>query len=331
MKPTLVWVLGRSGLLGSHLARALAQGLPDADAWRGPGQPFRWTEPGLLASQLAWAVADFARAARAGYGSWLVAWAAGCGVIGSPAKALEAETNAWRLLLDLLGPHLLDGPSPLAGTVFLTSSAGGVYGKGCERALTETSPPCPASEYGRQKLLQEQILRDWAAAREGAGYFIGRIANLYGLGQNLAKPQGLISHLSRCLIYQRPVPVYVPLDTIRDYVFVEDCAELLVRCLDRAREVGPACRVVKLIASEEATSVSRLVGVLTRLSRRPPRIVCGLSPLTSQQPRKLQFRSEVWPDLHFGRRTPLVLGIRRVHDHHLALFHRGLLPPPAPA
>jgi UDP-glucose 4-epimerase len=331
MKPTLAWVIGKGGLLGSHLARALAQGQPGTACWEGPPSAFCWLEPAVLTVQLARAVAAFAGAARLRYRSWLVAWAAGSGVIGSPPRTLEAETGAWRWLLELLGQHLLDGVAPLPGIMFLASSAGGVYGKGCEGVLSEAVPPCPASEYGLQKLSQEGILHEWACRWDDVGYVIGRIANLYGPGQNLAKPQGLISHLARCLIYQRPVSLYVPLDTMRDYVYAADSAELIVRCLERAREPGPGCRVVRLIASEEGTSVARVVGVFTRLSRRPLRITCAPSPLAAQQARKLLFRSEVWPDLRLRRPMPLVLGIRSVYQHQLALFHQGLLPPPVAA
>ena len=345
---SLAWVIGKGGLLGAHLLRMIDHRLegamptsawawegrhahadvgmapkPGMTRWSGPPDPFRWTDVRVMPDQLQGAVASFAQAIeRGGHNHWTLIWSAGCGVIGSPPEALARETATWRFLLDLLARHL-DG---IPGTIFLASSAGGLHGQGADHPLTEESSPAPASDYGRHKLLQEQALQAWAERHPNVGYVIGRIANLYGPGQNLAKPQGLISHLSRCLIWHRPVCVYVPLDTIRDYIYADDCAELIVRCVERARQLGPTCRTLKLLASGEAQSVARIVGVFTQLARYQPRITCSPSARSALQARKLQFRSTVWPDLRPTRPTPLPLGIRQVHEHQLALFARGLLP-----
>jgi hypothetical protein len=49
-----------------------------------------------------------------------------------------------------------------------------------------------------------------------------------------------------------------------------------------------------------------------------------------EQPGRLCFRSRVWTDLAPPVRD-LAAGIRAVHDHHLAQFQRGELPPPRTA
>ncbi len=327
MKPVLAWVLGQGGLLGSHLVRALPTVLPGVERWECPVAGFCWADAAALARQFDQAVAAFAGALQ-GRQRWLVVWAAGAGVVASSREALQGEAAAWQRLLDLLAASLLAGGRPLPGTVFLASSAGGVFGRGAEQVLTERSSVCPASEYGWHKLRQEEALREWAEQRPAASYVIGRIANLYGPGQKPAKPQGLISYLSRCLLYQRPAHVYVPLDTLRDYIFADDCAEMVLACLGRALLQGAACRIVKLFASEEPASVARVAGALVRLARRPLRIICSPSPLARQQPRKLQFRSVVWPDVRPTRPTPLAVGIGRVHEHQRALFCRGRCLPP---
>ena len=64
---------------------------------------------------------------------------------------------------------------------------------------------------------------------------IGRIANLYGPGQNLDKPQGLVSQLCAAHLERRPVSIWVSLDTLRDYLYAPDCAQMVLDCLDRAR------------------------------------------------------------------------------------------------
>jgi UDP-glucose 4-epimerase len=328
MSKSLSWVIGQGGLLGSHLVRRLREPAAQSkyELWPGPIDALRWTDVRILPDQLQGAVAALTDAVRrGGYDHWTLIWTAGCGVIGSSPDALERETATWRFLLDLLHRELGQPSSPW-GTIFLASSAGGLHGRGADQPLTEASSPSPVSDYGRHKLQQELSLRSWAEQHPHVGYVIGRIANLYGPGQNLSKPQGLISHLSRCLIWHRPVCVYVPLDTIRDYIYADDCADLILQCLALARAIGPRCRTVKMLASGEAQSVARVIGAFTQLARRQPQITCSPSARSSLQARKLQFRSTVWPDLRPSRPTPLVLGVRHVHEHQLSLFARGLLP-----
>src|ERR1700722_11803490 len=89
MRTTLTWVIGKRGLLGSHLTRALAAQLPNADTWNGPGWTFTWQNRQALSDQLAGAVASFARAVRESYDNWIVLWAAGSGVVGTSREALE--------------------------------------------------------------------------------------------------------------------------------------------------------------------------------------------------------------------------------------------------
>ena len=53
---------------------------------------------------------------------------------------------------------------------------------------------------------------------------LGRLANVYGPGQTLGKPQGLLSQLCLADATGRPLPVFVSMDTIRDYLYAGDAA-----------------------------------------------------------------------------------------------------------
>jgi UDP-glucose 4-epimerase len=235
--------------------------------------------------------------------------------------------------------HLLGAESRLMsapGYVVLASSAGGVYGGSVECPITEETLPQPISDYGRAKLEQERMLLSWASSLStSVGTLVARFANLYGSGQRLDKPQGLISHLSRCLIFNAPVHVYVSLDTIRDYLFAEDAGRLLVAGLRRlSREArGDSLHVTKIYASEREISIAGLLGTFRRISRRRLRVISGLHTGSSLQPRRLQFRSRVWRvrDGEVGRLVELVDGLSQVYRDQLALFRRGLLPPPSHA
>jgi UDP-glucose 4-epimerase len=332
MKPALAWVLGKGGLLGSHLARAVKAQLPHTDCWDCVVPQFCWRDSALLSAQFKQAVRAFATTVQRDYGSWMVLWAAGAGVVGSTEEVLQAETRNWGLLLQLLGQHL-GGLENRPGLVFLASSAGGVYGNSPDQPLTETSPCSPVSAYGRYKLEQEQALLAWADAHPHTTCLIGRVSNLYGPGQKLDKPQGLISQISQRLIYHCPVHIYVPLDTVRDYIFAEDCARQIVRCLARLADTtafDPANRrVVKIFASEQATSIAQIVGIFSSIAaKQHPRMIRVPTLLSSKQPKKLQFRSVIWRDVDAAPNTPLPVGINRVHQHLLAVYRQGGLSPP---
>jgi UDP-glucose 4-epimerase len=279
-----------------------------------------------LAEQLSQAVATFARTVREEGNAWALLWCAGTGVVSSSAVVLEPEWSAWTRLLDLLGRHLAGPSGDIPGSIFLASSAGGVYGGSLGRLLTEYTPPRPVSDYGAHKLRMEETLRNWADAFPNLSCLIGRISSLYGPGQDLHKAQGIIAHLSRCLIYRQPVNIYVSLDTRRDYLFADDCAHQIAASLVRLMTERPRV-MLKIFASEELTSLARIVGIFFRMAKHRALIISQQPRAT--QPTSLKLRSESWRDLEGLRKTDLATGIHLVHEHQLGLFRRGLLPRPS--
>jgi UDP-glucose 4-epimerase len=331
---TLAWVIGRGGLLGAHVEKELRRSERIA-VWEPTGGPFPWGQRARLEHRFAETIRGFLEAA-ANHKDRAVFWCAGAGVVGTPEEELDAESEIWERFLDRLGSERASGgvgsPQPLS--IFLASSAGGVHAGCSEIPITESSSTRPLSAYGKAKLRQEQALAKWTKQRIEVSSLVARIANLYGPGQRSDKPQGLISQMSRCLIHHRPVHIFVPLDTVRDFVFVEDAGRTLVRWIIRlnqeAESVGRGTHVLKICASEHPTTIAGLVGAFRRLAKRQFRIVSGLHPLSGEQPRRLQFRSTAWADEPRPDTTTLLTGIDRVYRHQLALLQRGALPAPAP-
>ena len=317
--PALVWVVGAGGLLGSSVWRELGH-----DAWRFDAE-LHWSDSPRLSQQFAAAVRAFAERLAAEPGRpWTIAWCAGAGVVATSAQALEAETRALQQFLALVAadPEL----GTRAGCLSLASSAGGVYAGCFVSPINEATAPQPISPYGHAKLAQEELLTSWAASQPNVSVLIARFSNLYGPAQRLHKAQGLISHASRCLIHGTPLHIYVSLDTIRDYVFVDDAARALVVGLRRLAQEKPPS-IIKVIASENEISIAGLLGVFRQISRRRLRVIAGLHRLAILQPRRLQFRSQVWTsDRH--RQVELVEGVSRVYHRQLADFAKGQLPPP---
>jgi UDP-glucose 4-epimerase len=325
VRPASAWVLGAGGLLGSSVVRLLPRLLPGVGLWAPPGR-FPWTDAPALDETLKAAAGAYLESLPPD-SPWMVLWCAGAGVVGTPAEALDRETRALEALLDGIEAAAKGRP----GCFFLSSSAGGLYGGNREIPVTEESAPRPISDYGRNKLRQEELLSAWAGARPRVSVLIGRISNLYGPDQNLSKPQGIIAHLSRCLLHHVPAHVYAPLDTLRDYLYAPDAAAQILAGMERLGVAAPPLRVTKIIASRQTASIGELLAVFSRIAKRQPRIVCGAVPSGALQPSRLTLKSTVWTDLPLPPPTPLGAGIQSVYREHLRLLQASRLPLPASA
>ncbi len=298
------WVVGSGGLLGSHVVSSLRRRAVPVLVSRVP-----WQEPAAARAALSDGVHRLAEAA--GGGAWQVAWCAGAGVVATGAQAMAAERAALVHALDGLASHpRLAG----RGALFLASSAGGVYaGSSALPPFTEHSPVGALVAYGHTKLAMEGDVRAFAE-RTGTAVLVGRIANLYGPGQDLTKPQGLVSQLSRAHSTRQPLTIYVSLDTLRDYVYAADVGDLVVAGLSslRPRTAGSAVPVVvKVIASGTSLTIGALVGESTRLHRSRPGIVVKAPQPGSGQIRDLRLQSLVWPELDRHLVTPMLVGMAR--------------------
>lgn len=293
-------VVGAGGLLGSKLTAALR---------KRAGGP-------VITQRISWATtdasADLARAldhlvdaARLSRMPWRIAWCAGAGVTGTSAADLAHEVATLTGFL-----HDLATRDPGPGTVFLASSAGGLYAGALSGPHRESDSLAPISDYGRAKVAAEVAAVAYAA-RTGNTLQIGRIANLYGPGQNLAKAQGLITALCRAGITRQPVSIYVSLDTIRDYLFVDDCAEMIADMLHYGRPPGrlDGSPVIKLLASQHGTTIASLIAVCRQVFKRSPLVSLSSSANEKFQVRDLRFCSEVWPQIDARTLTTLPAGI----------------------
>jgi len=237
-------------------------------------------------------------------GPWQILWCAGAGVTGTSRSDLDDELASLQTCLEGL-----NGADTLSGTIFLASSVGGVYAGADCPPYTEDSPVEPLADYGRAKIEAEAVVRRWVQVHGQRG-LIGRIANLYGPGQNLAKPQGLVSQLCAAHLSRRPLTIWVSLDTRRDYIYAPDCAALVLDCLDRARAVvGEGQTVLKLLGSQRALSIGAILGELRRVFRSKSTIILGASPVSAMQARDLSMRSVVWTDLDQRSLTPFPAGV----------------------
>ncbi|XVJ68844.1 MAG: NAD-dependent epimerase/dehydratase family protein [Rhizobacter sp.] len=303
-----VWVIGQGGLLGSALSRLLRQEGQIPFALK---QPWQWSSSNQLCDQIQSETRRFAQQLAAGQG-WTIYWAAGQGNLHSRDEDFVAENTAFNTLLATINTE----PSLRAsqGRIALASSAGAVYAGCLDRPISECSSDSPTTPYGHAKLGNEAALIAWARNQgplEHAGRhaFIGRLSTLYGPGQAWGKQQGLISHLARQLLRNKPLHIYVPLGTQRDYLHVDDAAWAMVQGARQMRDNVAH----HIIASEHATTVAEILGIFTRLMRRAPRIVTSASAAGSVYRPQMIFRSEhPIKTLHGHGLTPLHIGIHQV-------------------
>lgn len=311
---TTVWILGRGGMLGSCIASTMER---ETDRWRlrTSATSFSWDDSRRLEREFAEEADRFLRDAAS---PWLVVWAAGVSVMGSPPDQLACETATFRALLSALSSAVRNPDVP--GAVFFASSAGALYGEDAGTA-TEETPLAPCTPYGEAKREQEETLRTWVQTTPNVRAVIGRISTLFGETQNLGKAQGLITRLSRSIIGRQTLPLFVPLSTARDYLYAPDCAAMIVSFLASLSPDAPRT-ITKIFAAEKSTTIAELLRIFRDVTKHPPRVVPQRTELTGRYTPTISLRSVTVP-LVSPPATPLPDAIHRVHLHHLRLHAEG--------
>ena len=185
----------------------------------------------------------------------------------------------------------------------LLASSSSVYGP-VEGAVREEGPTRPISPYGASKLAAEAIAGAYASA--GLACTVVRLFTVYGPRQ---RPDMAISRFATALARERPLTLYGDGLVQRDFTFVDDAVEGLVRALAAPL---PGLQLFNIGRGEPAP-VERVVALLeeglgrrARVQRRP--LPPGEPPLT-------------WADigkarrlLSYAPRVGLEEGVRRFLD-----------------
>ncbi|NDY92754.1 NAD-dependent epimerase/dehydratase family protein [Ideonella livida] len=302
MSQPLCWILGAGGLLG----RALGAGLASSRQHFRLAQPLAWDDPPRLQAQLEAACQRFAAQACA-HPRWELCWAAGTGTLHSPETALLREEAALAHLLRVLArqPALVERP----GLVMLASSTGALYGHQTGGLVDEDTPIAPTTAYGHAKARQEAQLLQAAASWPGQRLSVlaARLSSLYGTDQAAHKAQGLLTQIARRTLRHQVVHIYVPLDTLRDYLFAPDAAAHLRQAMDQLADQPGA--LVRIFAAERSTSVAELLRTFGHVMHRPPRVVTSVCAASLAYARQVRFRSRLPLAGPTPVRTPLPAGI----------------------
>ena len=280
---TLVWVIGSGGLLGGALASELSK---TQSTLFNPEFRFTWGNTDLVYEELEKAVIAFSN--QAGHDPWQIYWAAGVGTMHSSEEALQQETS----ILDAFITVLLSKQylNLKAGTFIFSSSAGAIYAGIREGVVDKYTSVAPINAYGRNKLLQESIVQRLHQVNLGVTVLCCRITTLYGVKQNAEKQQGLLTEIARRILLNQAVHIYVPLETMRDYIDADSAAKMIVHAVSQL-EAKPGIHL-RIIASEVSTSIAQLLAIFKRICKRNLRLVTRHDNRSGEYQRVVQFRSE---------------------------------------
>jgi dTDP-L-rhamnose 4-epimerase len=134
-------------------------------------------------------------------------------------------------------------------------------------ASREDSPLRPVSLYGTTKVVQEQLVEQTRLAT-GTPVTILRLQNVYGPGQQRAAPDvGVANILAQRALDGHGMALFEDGNPRRDYVYIDDVAELFVR----AALGGITGEPLELfnVGSGCGTTLSRLVELIVAASGRP--------------------------------------------------------------
>ena len=290
------WILGSGGLLGGGLTRQAA----NFGIHIFPGPTIPWNDPVARRRVLDEAAESFASSIDGG--RMVVVWAAGTAGVGSDDSAANNE-NA---ILQELVEGLQDRWPQTGGTFFLTSSAGAVYAGSGEAPFTAESPIAPNSPYGRSKVWQEKFIS--ASLPPTVDVRIGRLGNIYGATSN--GRQGLIPRLCSAALSRSAMNLFVPLDTLRDYCFVDDAATLIWREILKQE----SARTTTVIASGRSVSVSEVVSTVQQVAHRKVPIALGSDPEADRQPIDLRLTPDWLTSYPEFQPIDLGTGIKRIID-----------------
>jgi UDP-glucose 4-epimerase len=307
-----LWVIGAGGLFGSALVRQARNLGHQVTA----STNIPWHDAQQARTQLRHEAKAFIDS-----GNGAIVWAAGKVTTASTDAEADAEL---RLFTDVVSDiAAISEHATNSGTFMLTSSAGGIYAGSTGAPFNAHSPSTPIGSYGTLKAAQEEIAS--SVLTPALGVLIARLANLYGPGQDLHKLQGLISRLALSSITREPLTMFVPLDTLRDYIYADDAAAIALHWLSKQSASTTTTRV---IASGEPASLGHLIGLMSDITRTRIPVAYGIHASAAMQSPDLRLTPDTDEFTRETSRTSLPEGMKKVHldllqRHQQHLTRRG--------
>jgi dTDP-glucose 4,6-dehydratase len=144
-------------------------------------------------------------------------------------------------------------------------------------AFTESTRYAPSSPYAASKAASDHLVRAWHRTY-GLPVVVTNCSNNYG---PFHFPEKFIPHMILSALHGQPLPVYGDGQQIRDWLYVEDHAEALVKVLEHG-EVGQTYNIGGHNDLANLEVVERICDLLDQLApeRRPGRVESYRSLIT---------------------------------------------------
>ena len=178
-------------------------------------------------------------------------------------------------LTNLVGTlNLLEAARRNAVSRFVYASSAAVYGDSAQLPVSEDAHLRPLSPYAADKLAGEHYL-DFYRRTYGLRTAAFRFFNIYGPRQDPSSPySGVISIFVDRLQTRKPVTIFGDGRQTRDFVYVGDLVDVLVRALESKSSTDPVCNVGRGVESsllDLLDALEQLSGLSIERRHEPPR------------------------------------------------------------
>lgn len=306
------WIVGAGGLLGS----SVVDSSPSTSRTWFPSARVDWSTPESWGDSFSLAVREMN--ARSVGDDWSIWWCAGRGTVSSRDEELLDERRALETLLAAVAR------SPKGwrerGSLVFASSAGSVFAGSEDVPIRIDSSTLPVTAYGRSKLEMEAVVRR-SAAEMGVRSIVARITNLYGPRQDLGKGQGLVSRVCSAIVNRRPIPVFVSLGTVRNYVYASDAAQIM---WDFVQDESRESSVTRIVCSPANVSVGGVLKMCEMIADERPLVRLEARTDSMDLSRSVHFDPFAVGIDHFPY-TPFHVGVHRVYSAMLEAQRAGRL------
>jgi len=188
------------------------------------------------------------------------------------------------------------------------SSAGTVYGT-TKQKVNETSDKNPFSPYGIIKLTIENFLL-YFKTRYNINFDVYRVSNVYGEGQNTSKGLGLINTLLEKIITEGKITVYGNGETLRNYIYVKDVAELLSQSSTSDISTSSTFN----ISSDDSLTINQIVEIIKTTVSEKFEVVKTESRLSDNSAIDLD-NSKIKKAIPSFKFTPIAKGIAGTYSY----------------
>jgi UDP-glucose 4-epimerase len=123
------------------------------------------------------------------------------------------------------------------------SGTRGQYGPAVKLPVSEEAPSDPRGIYEISQLSAEMICRTYTRIH-GIRTVPLRLTNIYGPRSQMRHSQfGVVNWFVRLALEGRPIPIFGSGKILRDFLYVEDCVEALLRAAEEPKAVGEILNV----------------------------------------------------------------------------------------